>query len=319
MNVSGQPELAIVTVSYNSAADLPDYLRSLRTDQACHPRTEVIVVDNGSRDGSAAVARELGADLVLQLAGNPGFASACNAGAAASRSPWLLFLNPDCRVGPGDLARLLAHLQANSLAIIGCALRDVDGADQAAAHRTSPTPARAMTHLFARMLGKPARRHSASQGKATSGYAQARSEYQLQTVEAVSGAAMALATDTFKRLGGFDSGYRLHCEDLDFCRRALAAGIRIYVANDVRPVHLKGTASAARPVFVEWHRHRGMWRYFWQHDYQAAPAWQRWLIPPALIGHWVVRSLLSLLGRTRARLNQTAGNGSSARDSQSIR
>src|SRR5690606_11255833 len=84
----------------------------------------------------------------------------------------------------------------------------------------------------------------------------------LQPVEAVSGALMLLPRALFDRIGGFDEGYRLHAEDLDLCRRARESGARVVVANDVRVLHLRGVSSRARPGFVEWHKHRGLWRYF---------------------------------------------------------
>jgi GT2 family glycosyltransferase len=84
----------------------------------------------------------------------------------------------------------------------------------------------------------------------------------VQPVDAVSGALMLMPRALFTRLGGFDSGYRLHAEDLDLCRRARQSGARVGVANDVQVMHVRGVSSRARPVFVEWHKHRGLWRYF---------------------------------------------------------
>jgi GT2 family glycosyltransferase len=84
----------------------------------------------------------------------------------------------------------------------------------------------------------------------------------LQPVEAVSGALMLVSRALFEALGGFDTGYRLHAEDLDLCRRAREAGALVAVANDVRVVHIRGVSSRSRPLFVEWHKHRGLWRYF---------------------------------------------------------
>jgi GT2 family glycosyltransferase len=84
----------------------------------------------------------------------------------------------------------------------------------------------------------------------------------LQRVDAVSGALMLLPRILFARIGGFDAGYRLHAEDLDLCRRVRDAGAVVAVANDVRVMHVRGVSSRARPLFVEWHKHRGFWRYF---------------------------------------------------------
>jgi N-acetylglucosaminyl-diphospho-decaprenol L-rhamnosyltransferase len=54
----------------------------------------------------------------------------------------------------------------------------------------------------------------------------------------------------------------LHAEDLDLCRRARDAGAFLAVANDVPIVHVRGVSSRSRPWFVEWHKHRGLARYF---------------------------------------------------------
>jgi GT2 family glycosyltransferase len=66
----------------------------------------------------------------------------------------------------------------------------------------------------------------------------------------------------FVRVGGFDVAYRLHAEDLDLCRRLRDAGAIVACANDVAVVHVRGVSSRSRPLFVEWHKHRGLWRWF---------------------------------------------------------
>ncbi|MFN9730331.1 MAG: glycosyltransferase family 2 protein, partial [Pseudomonadota bacterium] len=84
----------------------------------------------------------------------------------------------------------------------------------------------------------------------------------LTAVDAVSGALMLLSRATFERAGGFDPGYRLHAEDLDLCRRVRAIGLRVAVVEAARATHLKGTSSRRRPLFVAFHKHRGLVRYF---------------------------------------------------------
>ena len=88
----------------------------------------------------------------------------------------------------------------------------------------------------------------------------------LQPVEAVSGALMLLPRALFERIGGFDEGYRLHAEDLDLCRRVREVGATVGCANNVRVVHVRGVSSRSRPLFVEWHKHRGLWRYYRKFD-----------------------------------------------------
>ena len=87
--------------------------------------------------------------------------------------------------------------------------------------------------------------------------------------EAVSGALMLLPRRVFDLLDGFDEGYFLHCEDLDLCRRVRDAGFRVVLAGHVHVLHGKGGSSRHRPVFVSWHKHRGMWRWFRKFDPDA--------------------------------------------------
>jgi GT2 family glycosyltransferase len=194
---------------------------------------------------------------------------ACNQGAADSRAPWLAFVNPDCLVEPDSLVRMRTH--ANALmgfgedgprdiaeyfdavatrgkggdVVIGADLVGEDAVRDAAARRRDPD--------FAAMLRNPSR---AQLGVAVD------ASQPLQTVDAISGALMLLPRGLFECIGGFDEHYRLHAEDLDLCRRARVEGATVACANDVQVVHVRGVSSRARPLFVEWHKHRGLWRYF---------------------------------------------------------
>nr|CCP39333.1 glycosyl transferase [Xanthomonas translucens pv. translucens DSM 18974] len=94
----------------------------------------------------------------------------------------------------------------------------------------------------------------------------------LQRVDAISGALMLLPRALFERIGGWDAGYRLHAEDLDLCRRARQAGATVAVCNRLRVLHVRGVSSRKRPWFVEWHKHRGLWRYFRKFEAPARPA-----------------------------------------------
>ena len=86
---------------------------------------------------------------------------------------------------------------------------------------------------------------------------------------------MLLPRWLFTRVDGFDEGYRLHAEDLDLCRRVRDMGACVTVANDVSVVHVRGVSSRSRPVFVEWHKHRGLWRYFGKFEAPQRSAFAR--------------------------------------------
>jgi N-acetylglucosaminyl-diphospho-decaprenol L-rhamnosyltransferase len=119
----------------------------------------------------------------------------------------------------------------------------------------------------------------------------------LQRVDAISGALMLLPRAVFTRVGGFDEGYRLHAEDLDLCRRARAAGALVAVANDVCVVHIRGVSSRSRPFFVEWHKHRGLWRYFSKFEAQQRSAFTRCAVFAAIWGRFPFAVLRAVLRR----------------------
>jgi len=248
--------IAAIVVAYRSAATLDACLARLR---ASRDVAQIVVVDNASDDASASIAqghaREDPRVRVLVNGANAGFGAACNQGVRSCASPWLAFVNPDCWVEPDSLARLRDHLVANSgSGLIGGDLVDEDGARDSAARRREPT--------LARMLAGAGRRASVAVPIAH--------EARVQPVDAISGALMLMPRTLFAALGGFDEGYWLHAEDLDLCRCARDAGAGVFVANDVRVVHVRGVSSRTRPWFVEWHKHRGMWRYFRKFEGRAS-------------------------------------------------
>jgi GT2 family glycosyltransferase len=240
--------IAAIVVTHHSATTIDDCLARLRASAGV---VAIRVVDNASGDDTVAIVqRHAAADPRVHFIANPdnpGFATACNQGAAdaGEGGAWLAFVNPDCLVEADALARLRGHAQALGGGLVGADLVGEDGAHDPAARRRDPD--------FAAMLRSP---------RAARLDVAADPARPLQRVDAVSGALMVLPRALFARIGGFDAGYRLHAEDLDLCRRVRDAGAPVAVANDVVVLHVRGVSSRARPMFVEWHKHRGLWRYF---------------------------------------------------------
>lgn len=250
--------IAAIVVTHQSSATVEACLSRLR---AAADVVEIRVVDNASSDDTLAVVqRHAAAEPRVRFIANPdnpGFAVACNQGAAECQAPWLAFVNPDCLVEPDTLARLRAHAEALGDALLGADLVDEAGVRDGAARRHDPD--------FAGML----------RARASTRLGVAVDASPVQRVDAVSGALMLMPRALFNRVGGFDPAYRLHAEDLDLCRRVRQSGATVAVANDVRVVHLRGVSSRARPLFVEWHKHRGLWRYFGKFEAAQRPPWVR--------------------------------------------
>lgn len=276
-----RPDVSVLIVSHDSGDVLPCCLEALDAQQGLS--IEVIVIDNGSREPPLADARM---DALILNTGNPGFAVACNQAAERARARWLLFLNPDCFAGPQDLARLLElGERANSdgrLGALGVQLLDSDGSVQAASFRKDPTPQRLLSALV-RGRGVIEQVPPMESG--------------LLDVDAISGALMLMPKAAFEAVHGFDTGYRLHFEDLDLCRRLRQHGLRVQFAPALRVTHVKGTSSRRRPVWVAWQKHRGWRRYFERFDAQSLGMPARfgfrlmlWLALPVLL----LRALLKL-------------------------
>ena len=239
--------IAVVVVSYQSASTLDECLQRLRAAQDV---AEIRVVDNESRDGSLAIAqRHALADSRVRFIANPdnpGFATACNQGARECHAPWLAFVNPDLMVEPQTLAQLRDLGRSLGDCLLGVEQVDENGIADPAVRRRDPD--------FAAMLRKP--------GAGSRLSVAADPAMPLQQVQALSGALLLMPRGLFDRLHGWDEGYRLHAEDLDLCRRARQAGAVVAIANDLKVLHVRGVSSRSRPFFVEWHKHRGLWRYF---------------------------------------------------------
>ena len=297
------PDIGVIVVSYQSISTLDACLERLRSAIGV---AAIRVVDNASTDGTVAlVQRHATADSRLRFIANPdnpGFGVACNQGAAAiaAEAPscrWLAFVNPDALVEADTLARLrdlaLDRQSAGRVVLLGVDLVGEDGVRDPAARRRAPD-------FLAMLGGISARLRAPGDGPPLA--VDPDDAVALQPVEAISGALMFLSRDVFERVGGFDEGYRLHAEDLDLCRRLAGHGVEIAVANRVRVVHVRGVSSRSNPWFVEWHKHRGLWRYFRKFEAARRGVATRALVFTAIWARFpfaVVRAIL----RSRAQLS----------------
>jgi GT2 family glycosyltransferase len=280
--------LSVIVVSADSGPTLRDCVRGVLASTL---PLELILVDNDSHDGvPEAIERAHAHDTRLKVIynyRNLGFGPAANLAAKQAHGQALLILNPDCQLRQDDLQRLLDLLSSQPRAgLIGAVVCDADGRPDPASWRRDPLLQRSLNSLF----GRPGEKVNIER----------EIPDEVVEAEAVSGAVMLMPRAMFQRLGGFDEGYFLHCEDLDLSRRVRDLGYQVLLAGDVRVLHGKGSSSRHRPVFVSRHKHRGMWRWFRKHDPAARNPLTAAVVWLGIWGHFLLQ-IPGQLWRRKAR------------------
>jgi GT2 family glycosyltransferase len=242
--------LDVVIVSYRCRELLRRCLASL-FQHGPAAGLRVVVVDNGSGDGTVELVRAEFPEVDLVAADrNLGFAAASNLGIRRGDAPYVLALNPDTQVTDGALDRLLELMDERpDVGIAGCRLVREDGSFDHAAKRSFPTPLGAVAHFAGRE----------------------RSQYRAPGVErgavdAVNGAFMLIRRAALDEVGLFDEGYWMYMEDLDLCFRFQQAGWTTWYEPSVTVVHVKhGSAGPRRSPRLELAFHYGMYRFCRKH------------------------------------------------------
>lgn len=299
---SPSPPCCAVVVNHDAGPALRRAVASLLESAAVGT---VIVVDNASSDDSLAALDDLGAGagrlVVIRNEDNRGFARACNQALPHRGGGGLLLFNPDCVARPGAIEALAIALDEHPEAgAAGPLLLNPDGTEGPGGRRCAPTPWRSFVRLFGltRLRSLSPRLFG---------------DYDLEgsplpegpvAVDAVSGACMLVRPGALDRVGPLDEGYFLHCEDLDWCERMRQAGLHVLFVPGARVVHDKGLCSRHRPLFVEWHKHRGMLRYYAKFNSGAHPWPLRVLVRG---GAWLRLGLVALAATVRLVLGRRGG------------
>lgn len=225
--MASEASVAVVIPSWNSAGLLPRCLDSLAEQGE---ELELMVVDNGSRDGSIELLAERGVPYV-SLPENAGFAAAVNLGAARTRAPAVLALNADTALDPGCVARLRSALAADP-GLGGVQPRILQlqpGAEEDVA----------TARVYSRGMALSADGRAFEEG---AGETQDSRSAAAREIFGVCGAACLLRRELFERLGGYDERYFAFYEDVDLNVRARIAGWRFAYVPEAVVWHV-GNAS----------------------------------------------------------------------------
>lgn len=255
------PVLSVVIVSYNTRDTTLRCLRALQTElEQFEGGSEVFVVDNDSKDGSAeAIGREFPEVQLLELETNEGFGPANNRAFARARGEFLLLLNSDAFVHEGAIGTLSRFLRAPENARmggVGPKLLNADGSLQASCWKF-PSPGRSWIEA----LGLA--RVFASHPQLGDYFRWAHDE--TRAVDFVIGACLLVRRAVYEEVGGFDPAFFLYAEETDWQKRMLAQGWTIAFCPEAVVTHLggaSGTADANKTSNLFW---QGQERFMQKH------------------------------------------------------
>jgi len=246
---------AAVVINYEAGGALCECVRSLLDDTSAGHAPHVVVVDNGSSDGSAAaVARALPAVTVLDPGGNLGYARAANLGIAATDTPIVAVCNPDLEVRPGAAGAVLGRLDAEGdLGAVGPMIRNPDGTIYPSA-RSVPRLRDAVGHGLLGLAWPTnpfTRRYRQLDADPSRG----------RDVDWVSGAAVWLRRGALSTVGGWDERYFMYVEDVDLCWQLRRLGWRVAYEPGAVVTHVQGATTAKHPYRMIAEHHRSLYRF----------------------------------------------------------
>lgn len=289
--MSSAPVLSVVIPSWNTQAYLAACLAHLAAAEK--PATEVIVVENGSTDGSLAYLRRAHPEVtVLANAKNEGFARGSNQGMRVARGRYVLLLNTDTELAPDALARMLAFLESHpGHAAVAPRLVHRDG-------RTQRTVQEFPTLATALFFSTPLERWFPDSRELRRYFLRAWDQESSRDVDQPPAAVLLLRKAVLDQVGLFDEELWLFYNDVDLARRLKAAGWRTHYLAEARVVHHVGGSTRQFGDFVAtWQRDR--LRYYRKHHGRLGAAWLKACVTLTFLD-WFVTHLARRLARRPA-------------------
>jgi N-acetylglucosaminyl-diphospho-decaprenol L-rhamnosyltransferase len=249
--------VTVVMICYHTGPILFESIARVLEEPSVH---QLVLIDNGSSPKTAETLRDLEETyeriLLVQGHGNIGFARAANMGAQLAKQPWLVFLNPDATLREDAVKNLIeaAHSSIRPC-IVGARVLNPDLSEQRGARRGEVTPATTVMSLLKLSKILPFLNKFEIHNEA-----QCLPDEPL-SVATISGACFAMSRAEFLQVGGFDTRFFLHVEDIDLCWRVRQKGGIVLFHPKAEVIH-KGQTSHVQPMFVELNKGMGLIYYF---------------------------------------------------------
>lgn len=236
--------LAVITVTYNSGAVLPQLLSSLGDGLAGIPHSEIIVVDNNSCDDSVAIAKAhpIG-PRVIETGRNGGYSAGINAGMATVPADWdVLILNPDLQLAPGAAVEMSKRLTDPRIGVVVPQIVNEDGSLSLSLRRE---PSLVTAWSEALLGGRISNRLGT--GEVIADVQRYKSP---GPVEWATGAILLISAHTRQAVGDWDESFFLYSEEVDFMRRVRMRGLTVEYEPRARAMHIGGDTKANPFLFA---------------------------------------------------------------------
>ncbi|MFP4323686.1 MAG: glycosyltransferase family 2 protein [Anaerolineales bacterium] len=275
------PDLSIIIVSWNVREMLRECLASIARYHGVL-RVQIIVVDSASTDGSAAMVRADFPDvLLLAQAENIGFVRGNNLGLEHATGRYVLLLNPDTRVHAHALGDMVGYLDAHpEYAILGPHTLNTDGTHQSTRRR--------FPSLALALFESTAFQGLAPRGLLRRFYAQDLPDEGTFPVDWVQGSALLARRTVYEAIGGLDPAFVMFFEELDWCKRAAAAGFGAVYLGAAYITHHGGGSTAQVSARKHTHFQFSKLRYFRKHHGRPAA----WLLRAVIVLSYGLQTLI---------------------------
>lgn len=286
-------DLSIIIVNWNVANLLKACLDSILTSPTEPDALEIIVVDSASTDDSVTMLkRDYPQIKLIEQRENVGFTRGNNIGLETSVGRYILLLNPDTEVLDDALEKMIEYMETHpQVGIIGPQTLNSD-------HTMQSTKRRFPTFLIG-IFESTWLQALAPKSILDSYYANDISNDAIADVDWVQGSALMARREVYQKIGELDEGYIMYSEEMDWCKRAKAAGWRVVYFGQAQIIHHGGKSSDQTPARKHIHFQQSKLRYFRKHHGWAQAQALRLILLINYGWQLAMEALKSLVGHKR--------------------
>lgn len=238
------PSLSVVTVTWNHAEDVREFLEAIATTQKEVPfPIEMVIVDNASRDNTAdVVEREFPWVKLIRTGKNLGFAQGSNVGLEAATGSHLLLLNPDARANAKAFMGMMDYLHAHpKVGCVGCMLLHADGLPQQSSFAELSPLSYWTNHSMLYPVLERVKKLAFRMGL---------SRKQPYATGWMQGACLLVPRAVYEKVGGMEASFFLYCEDTDWCHRIRKAGYGMVHMPNLTLYHSQMSSAKKKPEYT---------------------------------------------------------------------